>query len=355
LRRAVAGAQRHPVGLDILAHRFQVRDRILRVLSGEQHGELLAAVAKGFAATAHAGNVRRHHLQDLVAEVVPVGIVEFLEVVHVEHRDGVAVAERRQLLVQRAPAGDAGQLVAERHAKRVLQHRDRHHQLRGGDEARKRDVCVGDMRGYGKRGDRARETRIQVGTPDQRGDGCDGKAQRDGEDRGLRQAPGAERDRVEELLVREVDEIGAARNKHPGRERDLRQEHAEPKRAMAVEHAALGQQRQQRQIERYEDRERGVDRARMKPIDSLSQPPLPRRVRGGQNEQSENGAATTIPDRERDAEDEHDVGAVYAEPGERARQCGSVDDERKARREDRGRDHGQCKHPQQCAHDPRKR
>jgi hypothetical protein len=211
------------------------------------------------------------------------------------------------------------------------------------------------MRGYGKRGYRARETRIQVRTPDKRGDGCDGEAQCDGEDRGLRQAPGAERDRIEELLVRQVDEIGAARSKHPGRDRDLRQEHAEAQCAVAVEHAALGQQRQQRQIERYEDRERGVDRARMKPVDPLLQPPLPRRVGGGQDHEGEHRAATAVADRERHAQGEQDVGAVDGEPGERARQCRGVDDERKARREDRDRDHGQRKRPQQRAHVPRKR
>ena len=209
------------------------------------------------------------------------------------------------------------------------------------------------MRGNGERGYRAGETRVQVRAFDKRRDDRDGEAERDGEDRGLRQAAGAERDRVEKLVVREIDDIGAAGVEHPRGDPDLREKHAEPQRAVAVQHAPLGQHRQQRQVERHEDGDRGVDRARMKSVDSLLQPPLPRRVAGGKDEKGEYGAAPAVADRERHAQDEQNVGTVEGKPGERARQRPAVDDERESRRKDRDRDRGQLQRPQKRAHGKR--
>ena len=80
-----------------------------------------------------------------------------------------------------------------------------------------------------------------------------------------------------------------------------------------------GKHRQQGQIDRHENRDCRIDGTRMKPVDSLLQPPLARRVGCGQYDEGEYRAATAVADRERRAEDEQDVGAVEGEPGERAR------------------------------------
>src|SRR5581483_12469567 len=83
--------------------------------AAEQHGELLAAVAGDDVAGAQHREPRGHHrLQDAVARLVALLVVEDLEVVEVEHGDAerLAVAPAAgdaalQLLVPGAPVGNA--------------------------------------------------------------------------------------------------------------------------------------------------------------------------------------------------------------------------------------------------------
>lgn len=94
-------------------------------------GELLAAVTMSTAPAAHALQARGDQPEHLVAGLVPVGVVELLEVVHVEHRDGAGRAfQPLHLLVQRAaPAGLAGRSSrkamwkVEQHRRHWQQHR----------------------------------------------------------------------------------------------------------------------------------------------------------------------------------------------------------------------------------------
>ena len=90
--------------------------------ASEQEREFLAAVTVRPAAPAHLPDPRRPS-EYLVADVVAVGVVELLEVVYIEHGDGEVAAQPHQPLIQRPPAGQAGQLIPKRHAVGVLQHR----------------------------------------------------------------------------------------------------------------------------------------------------------------------------------------------------------------------------------------
>jgi hypothetical protein len=83
-----------------------VRSGIVHRLS-ETARELFAAVAVGDAAAAHLREAPRDQLEHLVADVVPMGVVEFLEMVDVHHRDRVAPRDRLEALVERAPARQA--------------------------------------------------------------------------------------------------------------------------------------------------------------------------------------------------------------------------------------------------------
>src|SRR5688572_6094683 len=66
--RPVGGAHRHAVALDRAADRLEVRQHLVELRAGEQHAELLAAVAVGDAAAAHLGEARADQLQHLVAD-----------------------------------------------------------------------------------------------------------------------------------------------------------------------------------------------------------------------------------------------------------------------------------------------
>src|SRR5437588_11857976 len=123
LLRAVLAADRHPVALDRAAQRLELRQRLAEVAGGKDHAELLAAVAVGDAAAAHLRQARADELEHLVADIVTVGVVELLEVVDVDHGDGVALAEAAQALLERAPAGQPGERVAEGELMRFLQQR----------------------------------------------------------------------------------------------------------------------------------------------------------------------------------------------------------------------------------------
>src|SRR5437588_831409 len=123
LLRAVLAADRHPVALDRAAQRLELRQRLAEVAGGKDHAELLAAVAVGDAAAAHLRQARADELEHLVADIVTVGVVDLLEVVDVDHGDGVALAEAAQALLERAPAGQPGQRVAEGELMRFLQQR----------------------------------------------------------------------------------------------------------------------------------------------------------------------------------------------------------------------------------------
>ena len=91
-----------------------------RLAAREQHDELVAAVARGDVVVLGVGDERVGDLaQHRVTGLVPVGVVDLLEVVDVEHeqadRRGQALRPRHlslERLVEQPPVGEAGERVA---------------------------------------------------------------------------------------------------------------------------------------------------------------------------------------------------------------------------------------------------
>src|SRR6266700_7530628 len=131
--RAESGAEDKARVLDRLAQCLEVRQALLRGLAGEDEGEFLTAVAVRLAPAADLGELRRDHLQHLVADVVSVLVVDPLEVIHVDHRDAVLPAHAQDRLVQRPPRGQPREAVLVRHVVRGLDHGDDQDEGRGGE------------------------------------------------------------------------------------------------------------------------------------------------------------------------------------------------------------------------------
>ncbi len=107
---------------------------------GRHHGEFLSAIARRDVRTAHRARQNGPHpAQHLVAHCVAVGVVDPLEVVHVQHeyRTGLPgadghVHQARALAHQVAPVGQPGELVRHRRALQ-LGHRVVHLLLHGAE------------------------------------------------------------------------------------------------------------------------------------------------------------------------------------------------------------------------------
>src|SRR5207237_6801829 len=109
--------------LDFLPNRFEMLPGSMQRGPGEEHGEFFPSVAVGLAASADRAQAVGYQLEYLVAHVVAIAVVELLEVIDVHHRDDVTAAHRRERLVERAPAGECGELILEGERVRRLDHR----------------------------------------------------------------------------------------------------------------------------------------------------------------------------------------------------------------------------------------
>src|SRR5436309_987724 len=132
--------------LDGLPQRLEVGEGLLGAPPGEDHRELLAAVAVGLSPPAHLRQLRGDHLEHLIADVVPMLVVDALEVVHVEHRHGVVTAEPQQRLVQRPSGGEPGEAVLVRHVVGGFHHRDDEDERAGGEVERREPGTPGTHR-----------------------------------------------------------------------------------------------------------------------------------------------------------------------------------------------------------------
>ena len=121
-----------------LAHRFEVRDCVIAVAIGEQDGELLPAIAVRPTAAADGGEAAGDQAQHLVADVMAVGVVEGLDVVDVDHGDGVASVGAGQHRIRRPAPRQRGQLVDEGEAV-ALPHQG---QRQAGEGCRRPEVAV---------------------------------------------------------------------------------------------------------------------------------------------------------------------------------------------------------------------
>src|SRR5258708_11200659 len=90
-----------------------MRQRLIERALGGQNTELLAAVAIRRAAALDRREAGGDELQHLVADMVTVGVVEQLEMIHVDHRDRIRRSQPREALLERAAAGQIRQFVAE--------------------------------------------------------------------------------------------------------------------------------------------------------------------------------------------------------------------------------------------------
>src|SRR5208282_5083566 len=90
---------------------FEIRQGVFRSHPRKQDGELFSAHAVSLPATADPGQPRSNHAEHLVAGVVPVGVIEALEVVDVSNGNGVRSGKPSQGLVEGAAGGKGGQFV----------------------------------------------------------------------------------------------------------------------------------------------------------------------------------------------------------------------------------------------------
>src|SRR5206468_6079709 len=74
--------------LDDFAQLLEMREALVLALAGEDERKFLAAVAIRGAAAGGLRQPRGDEAQHVVARVVPVGVVEALEVIDIDHRDG---------------------------------------------------------------------------------------------------------------------------------------------------------------------------------------------------------------------------------------------------------------------------
>ena len=111
---------REPECVHRLAHPFADDQRSLERLLGQQHEQLLAAVAvDGVAGAALAHERVGDRAQDVVSGLVALAVVERLEVIEVaeQHAVGVAVADparvvRREVLLEAQPVPEPGEWIA---------------------------------------------------------------------------------------------------------------------------------------------------------------------------------------------------------------------------------------------------
>src|SRR5580658_6794782 len=79
--------------LDDLAQRVQMLERFFGGSVRKDDGELFTAASESLAVATDLSEPLGHHAQHLVADIVPVGVVELLEMVDVDDGDGVLLVE----------------------------------------------------------------------------------------------------------------------------------------------------------------------------------------------------------------------------------------------------------------------
>src|SRR5262249_2475441 len=88
----------------------------------KKDSKLFSAVSVRLASAGDVGKLGGDHAQRLVACLVPIGIVKFLEVIHVQHGDGVGISQLLQGFIQGASAGKPSEFIVVGHAIGGFQH-----------------------------------------------------------------------------------------------------------------------------------------------------------------------------------------------------------------------------------------
>src|SRR5438093_8612496 len=97
-----------------------MRQALVLALAGEDEGKLLSTVAIGGPAARRLREPGGDESEHVVAGVMAVGVVEALEVIDIDHRNGELYGEPGQGLVQRAPPPTPRQTVTVCHHIRRL-------------------------------------------------------------------------------------------------------------------------------------------------------------------------------------------------------------------------------------------
>ncbi len=97
---------------------------------GNTTQELFAAIAEHASSSTNLGELRGHHPENLISGIVAVRIVEALEPIDVAHGDRVRLSQLLRYAAERAPAEQAGQLVAVGDVVAVVEYRQYQNQTR---------------------------------------------------------------------------------------------------------------------------------------------------------------------------------------------------------------------------------
>src|SRR5207245_2861897 len=111
-----------------LAQRLDKCLRLSGGTTGKNQDELFASITESLCPTWHLRHHRGHDPENLVAGLVPMSVIELLEMVHIAHGDCIVAAELLQEPVESPTGGESSQLVAVGEFVAVLKHRDHQHQ-----------------------------------------------------------------------------------------------------------------------------------------------------------------------------------------------------------------------------------
>src|SRR5581483_11207812 len=134
--------------LNHLSHRVQIGVSLTHRLVGKHDGKFFSSVAERLAAPGNGRQLRSHHAQGLVAGVMSIAVVEFLEIINVQHSDAVRVSQLEQGFVQGASAGQLREFVAVRHGMRGLKYGDNENQSAGGKVNTGKMIASANLQGH---------------------------------------------------------------------------------------------------------------------------------------------------------------------------------------------------------------
>src|SRR6185312_420128 len=124
-----------------LAHAVDIDEDLIRSFAGKEHGELLAAIAISLSPSGDSRKTRSNHAKRLISGLMPEAVVEFLEMVYVQHGNCVVLRQFQQRLIQCPATGQLGQFIEISHAVRRFEYSNDNGQRPSGKEDPSKTVC----------------------------------------------------------------------------------------------------------------------------------------------------------------------------------------------------------------------
>jgi len=87
---------------------LEVIEDLLRRLAGKQDGKLFSAATIGVSTARDSSQLSSYEPQDFIARIVSVSVIESLEVINVDHGNGIGGFEALQCVVEGAPGRQTG-------------------------------------------------------------------------------------------------------------------------------------------------------------------------------------------------------------------------------------------------------